>query len=313
MNNKSVYVIILNYNHLVDLKETINSFKKQNYPNLKLVVSDNGSTDGTIEYIRKENSDIVLLENKENLGWAAGNNVGIQYALENKADYILLANNDLYIANVNIITVLVNDIKKLKEKKVKIIGTNVNYYSQKEKTHNDGWILFPESEKKGKVFNEYRKNYVNNLGNHYKLVDFVSGCFMLIDSELFSKIGLIDELFFIYAEDTEFSFRAWKNGYASVINKNLTIYHKISNTNKVGSPFSMYLKTRNLNYFLKKHKKDIPDYYYFKWKYIFGVLKTFVRIIIYPSYYYGKKYEVLKATYKGFFHGIFNKNLGNKL
>ena len=82
-NSASVYVIILNWNHKDDLIETIESFKKQDYPNLKLVISDNGSTDDSIPTVKKNYNDIVVIENEDNLGWAAGNNVGIQYALDN--------------------------------------------------------------------------------------------------------------------------------------------------------------------------------------------------------------------------------------
>ena len=77
------------------------------------------------------------------------------------------------------------------------------------------------------------------------------------------EIGLIDENFFIDGEETEFSLRAWSKGYISVINNNLTIYHKVAATNKVGSSFSLYLKIRNGYYSLNKNRKIIQDYKYF--------------------------------------------------
>ncbi|MCD4680114.1 MAG: glycosyltransferase family 2 protein [Bacteroidales bacterium] len=310
MKNVSVYIVVLNWNHLDDLILTLDSLLKQDYPNMKILISDNGSTDGSQDYIKNHFPNITLIENNDNLGWAAGNNVGIKYALENHADYVLLANNDLYIEDTSIITTLVNDLMSLKAKKINIIGTNVNYYNQKEKTHNSGWIMYPESEKKGKVFNKYRKDFKIELPDNYRIVDFVSGCFILFDCSVFNDIGLVDEAFFIYGEETEFSLRAWQAGYGSAINTNLTIHHKISATNKVGSPFSMYLKTRNLYYLLKKHKAHIPSYNYFMAKYYYSFIKNIIKILLYPKQFHGGQMSVLTRTCKGLIDGVINKREG---
>lgn len=311
-SNPFVYTVVLNWNHLDDLTLTIKSFMKQDYPNMKIIISDNGSNDGSQEYIKNHYPKIILLENNDNLGWAAGNNVGIQYAIKNNAEYVLLANNDLYFEDKNIISTLVNDLIKLKEKGINIIGTNVNYFSQKDKSHNTGWIMFPKSVKKGKVYNEFRRNYNLKISNNYKIVDFVSGCFILIDSSIFDKIGLLDENFFIYGEETEFSLRAWSCGYGSAINKDLTIYHKVAATNKVGSPFSLYLKTRNVYYLLRKSKKLIQDINYFKCMYFYDFIKTFIKILIFPKKFNGSKLALINSIIRGLLDGVIFKRKGKK-
>ena len=111
LNFPSVYVVILNYNHQADLQETIESFENQNYPNLEIVVSDNGSTDYSIEWLRANKPNVHLIENGENLGWAQGNNVGIDYALKQDAYYILLANNDLWFDSPSVISQLVQSCR----------------------------------------------------------------------------------------------------------------------------------------------------------------------------------------------------------
>ncbi|MEI6752108.1 MAG: glycosyltransferase family 2 protein [Paludibacter sp.] len=304
MNKPLVFVVVLNWNHLEDLRLTMESLLKQDYPNMQILISDNGSTDGSQSFINKNYPKVILLENNDNLGWAAGNNVGIKYAINKNADYILLANNDLYFENDKIISILVNNLIELKDKKINIIGTNVNYFSSKNKLHNAGWIMYPESVKKGKVFNKFRKEYKFELPPYIKTVDFVSGCFILIDKVVFDKIGFIDEAFFIYGEETEFSLRAWSVGCGSVTNTNLTIYHKVSATNKVGSPFSMYLKTRNVIYLLRKHKSIIPDINYFIVKYYFGFVKVLIKEILFPQNYSGKQLKVIYSTIKGFLDGV---------
>ena len=117
MKYPSVYIVVLNWNHLDDLILTIESFFRQDYPNMKILVSDNCSKDGSQEYVKNKFPTVTLIENNDNLGWAAGNNIGIRYALNNNADYILLANNDLYFENTRIISILINDLLSLKEKK----------------------------------------------------------------------------------------------------------------------------------------------------------------------------------------------------
>jgi GT2 family glycosyltransferase len=92
-----VFVIILNWNGYKDTLECLRSVDKIDYPKFETVVVDNASTDGSVEAIRKRFPHVTLLENGQNLGYAAGNNVGIRHALANGAGYILLLNNDTVV------------------------------------------------------------------------------------------------------------------------------------------------------------------------------------------------------------------------
>jgi hypothetical protein len=266
----SVYVIILNYNHLEDLKLTIFSLKKQDYSNFKIIVSDNGSTDKSVVWIKSAYPDIVILQNNNNLGWSGGNNVGINYALQNNADYIVLANNDISIEDTSIISRMVADLKKLKEKKISILGTLVNDFYEKTKTLNTGWIIYPKTEKRGYYFNKYRRNRFIELESNYSVVDSTDGCFCMIDSRLFKKIGLLKEELFMYADEIDFALRAWALGYASVVNKELIVFHKLGATSVHLSPFSTYYRTRNLLVLIKSHNPQIRYFLI----YTKGVLKA---------------------------------------
>ncbi len=102
MNNKDhVSIIILNWNGKHLLKENIKSVIKQNYPSFNIIITDNGSRDGSIRYIKKlqkKCEKISLVENKKNLGYASGNNKGIEKALENKScKYVVILNNDIKV------------------------------------------------------------------------------------------------------------------------------------------------------------------------------------------------------------------------
>jgi len=180
MKYPSVYIVVLNWNHLDDLILTMESLLEQDYPNMQILISDNGSTDDSQKHIKKSYPDVILLENKNNLGWAAGNNVGIKYALNNDADYILLANNDISIEYTSIISTLVSDLEKLKKYNIALIGTKVNYFSEKERTHSTGWKMYPKEEVKGSYFNEYRKNCNIEFDGNYEIVDSPDGCFFFL-------------------------------------------------------------------------------------------------------------------------------------
>ena len=92
-----VFIIILNWNGYQDTVECLQSVRRLTYPSCKVIVVDNGSSDGSAAKLKEEFKEVFYIENKENLGFATGNNVGISYALENGADYILLLNNDTVV------------------------------------------------------------------------------------------------------------------------------------------------------------------------------------------------------------------------
>ena len=85
-----VYVIVLNWNGKEDTLECLASVKQLDYSNYEIVLVDNGSSDGSVDVISKQYPNMTLLQTGENLGYAGGNNVGIRWALEHEADYVLI-------------------------------------------------------------------------------------------------------------------------------------------------------------------------------------------------------------------------------
>lgn len=93
-----VFIIILNWNGKTDTLACLNSLQKITYSNQEVVVIDNGSSDDSVAQIKTLYPEVIILETGENLGYAEGNNVGIRYALEHHAEFILLLNNDTIVA-----------------------------------------------------------------------------------------------------------------------------------------------------------------------------------------------------------------------
>ena len=94
MINPSVAIIIVNWNSYSFTFDCITSLKKCNYPNFKIILVDNGSTDFSIEKLSKDFKEIDIIKNKSNLGFTGGNNIAISRALKENFDYVMLLNND---------------------------------------------------------------------------------------------------------------------------------------------------------------------------------------------------------------------------
>ena len=95
--NKKVYIVVLNYKNLEDTLACLESLRKVTYNDYHIVVVDNDSQDGSYEYLVEHATDCQVIQSGENRGYAAGNNVGIRYALEHQADYVCILNNDVEV------------------------------------------------------------------------------------------------------------------------------------------------------------------------------------------------------------------------
>jgi len=112
----------------------------------------------------------------------------------------------------------------------------------------------------------------------------------------------------MYAEETDFCLRAWSKGYASVVDTNLIVFHKVAASSSNNSGFKLYYQTRNLYYLLNKNKELIGDYRYFIWKYFFDVLKNLLKIVINNKQ--DHKIKKMKAIVKAVYASVIKKKYG---
>ncbi len=236
---KKVFIIVLNWNGKEDTIECIRSLKNIDYSDHRIIVVDNDSKDDSVKDIKELFSDVEIIENKENLGFAGGNNVGIDFAVSNGADYILLLNNDTTVDSV-----FLSELVKVgdSDKKIGLLGSKIYFHSDPERIWFAG----------GKV------NCMKNSGSHIGLdeidqaqydkireVGYLTGCCLLIKREVIENIEKLSEDYFLYYEDTDFSLRAKNSGYKCVYVPGSKIYHKISRSTKPGSSSYVYYHTRN--------------------------------------------------------------------
>ncbi|MBZ9609308.1 glycosyltransferase family 2 protein [Clostridium estertheticum] len=274
--SKSVYIILVNFNGAKDTIECIKSLNNINYENFKIVVVDNKSYDEDRLKLKEADVKFHLIESNENLGFAGGNNLGIKYAIDNNADFVLLLNNDTLVHKD-----FLNELIKYTEINVGVIGPKILYYPDVSKIWFAGgminWFKFI-----GQHFGEKQED--NGQFNNLKEVDFVTGCCMLIDSNVFKKVGLLPEGYFMYFEDVDFCVKVKDAGYKLIYNPNSEIYHKVSiSSGGEESPFILKYSNRNRLKFMKKYKHKVSftmymlSITYFYFTRIIKIIKYMVR------------------------------------
>ncbi len=303
-NLPKVSIIILNWNGWQDTLECLDSLKKITYPNYEVIIIDNSSTNESVEKLKAQSEKLKVegksykfIENKENFGFAGGNNPGIKYAIENKADYVLLLNNDT-IVDSGFLEKLVKAGES--DRNFGIIGPKIYYETDKNRIWFGGGYF---SWLGGGRHLEFDKIDNKPLDETIKEVDFITGCCLLIKREVIEKIGLMNESFFLYYEDTEWSLRARKYGYKVIYAPASRIWHKVSRSVKPKTnPAVHYYHIRNALLLSKLHASKIIIGFIYIWSF-FKYFKQIVKIIFFPE-----KKEIAKMIMRGikdFYSGKF--------
>ena len=252
MKYPKVYIVILNWNGLTDTIECIESLRRMRYPNFRILVVDNDSSDNDVELLKEAYKDYIqIFKCNDNLGYAGGNNAGIKISLEQNADFVLILNNDTTVEP----DLLEELIKKYRtDNELGMVAPLINYYTDPHRIWSAGGRL---SKIRGSGF-AYSAMLETEIGKSAKVVTFISGCCMLVKKEVFQKVGLFDESFFLYIEDTDFCYRVLTEGYKLCFTPATKIYHKVkSTTGKNSSTLPLYYETRNRLYFAKKNFRGI--------------------------------------------------------
>jgi GT2 family glycosyltransferase len=201
-----VYVIVLNHNGKHHLEYCLPSLLATEYPNYRIVLVDNASTDGSIEYTRQNFPEIHVVENEKNLGWAGGNNVGIRYALDCGADFVVLQNNDTKVAPMWLTgAVQVCEANP----RIGLVGFRMlQEYVQGED---------PDQEQFRALSMAWEKL-------EYESTHHITGAALFVRADVFCEVGLIDESYFAYSEEDDLEKRALRAGY-QLVRINVPLWH----------------------------------------------------------------------------------------
>ncbi|PYP83313.1 MAG: glycosyltransferase family 2 protein [Candidatus Angelobacter sp. Gp1-AA117] len=244
-----VSIIILNWNSYDLTQDCLLSLQKMDYPAFEVVLVDNGSTDGSIEKLQQEFPCARFISNGRNLGFPAGNNVGIHDALPRNPDYLLLLNNDTVVAPD-----FLSQLVRVAESDPKAGILNPKIYYSEPSDHiwyaggmNKPWWSFP------KHLGMQQRD--NGKYNETREVSFITGCALLIKTEVVRKIGILDEVFFLGFEDVDWSNRALQAGYKAIYVPASKIWHKVSIVTKrnLGKAVKDFYYVRNSILLFRKH------------------------------------------------------------
>ena len=288
MINSKVAVIIVNWKKYDITSSCIESILNSTNSNFKIILVDNESDNKKVKNFKYRN-EIKIIQNKKNEGFSKANNIGIDYALKNNYDYTILINNDT-IVEKNLIEVL---LKTAQAKNFSVVQPLILKYNGKEIWNAGGRINY--------FFGNFitRKKVGNSLNSSHELTEWLTGCCCLFKTKIFKEIGKLDESFFAYYEDVDFSLRLKKHGYKIGFTSKTHIYHyesfsSISNNSKGGklSPYIHYLNIRNHILILKKHSDLFNS---------FGTrLYQIFKIISYSIYFiFRLRFTKLNMVYKG--------------
>jgi GT2 family glycosyltransferase len=214
-----IFVVILNFNGASTLQACISSVFKSDYPNLEIVVVDNNSKDESFEQTKNNFSRCHFIKNSENIGFSKGNNVGIRYALEKFADYIFVLNNDTVIEKDTLSLLLKTFSTNLS---IGIVSPLILTAGNKDVWFSGGIVNWNKMKTSHLTYKVSSSEYKS---------DYLSGCAMLIKKDVFKKIGLFDERFFLYYEDADLSLRARKAGFDLIVNPKSPIQHSEQSKN----------------------------------------------------------------------------------
>ncbi len=239
MSGPKIFIVIVNWNSPQETLACVHSLAKSSYRNFEIVLVDNASSDHSVRWFKQELSPVVLLTSAVNLGYAGGNNIGIQYALQHQADYILLLNNDTEVHS-NLLEMMVWAAQE--GPGFGILGPAIYYFDEPSRIWGLGsrykwWSPIPIDVGRNKV----------NRGRYQEFfeADYVTGCAMWIKATVFAQIGFLDESFFMYYEDAEFCHRARKAGIHIGVVPGGTVFHKASRSSRSFRGEALYYQTRN--------------------------------------------------------------------
>ncbi|KGG79809.1 glycosyl transferase family 2 [Caloranaerobacter azorensis H53214] len=253
-------IIIVNYNTRELTRQTLQSIYKYNHNlDFEVIVVDNNSSDDSINMIKDEFPQVILIQNKENLGFSKANNIGIN---KSKGKYILLLNSDTIIQR-DTLEIMVDFMETNKEVgaagcKVVLPDGNLDKACKRSfPTPRNAFYnalkldkLFPHN----KRFGEYNLTYLNEDEMHE--VDSLVGAFMMVRREVIEEVGLLDEKFFMYGEDIDWCYRIKKSGWKIVYYPKTKIIHYKGGSSKKKNPKIIYEFYRAMYLFFEKHYKN---------------------------------------------------------
>lgn len=297
-----VMVLILNWNGWQDTLECLQSLRRSSYEQAQVVVIDNGSSDGSLDriaawaatqadpaavvrYTRREaeaggderseeaafvglphNRRLILIDNGDNLGFAAGNNVGIRFALARGSRYVLLLNNDTVVESTAI-----GELVRLMQEQPQLVGVTprIRYYASDRIWNCGGDLTWYGSRR----YHWHGRAAAETPQSGWRQVSFITGCAALLRTDLFYRVGLLSERFFFGEEDYELSLRLQARRLPLACCYDALILHKVGRSTgrdtsqKVLRTSYIYYLSRSID--LRRHWPPLRWHLWRQWSMLY--------------------------------------------
>lgn len=238
MSQCDATIIVLNWNGQRFLKDCFDSIKKQTYPRDKyeVMLVDNASIDDSVEFVGKHYPDVVIVQSPTNTGFSGGMNLGMRHS---KGDYMILLNNDTILDP----RWLEEMMKIAHTKKAGAVTSKLMFLKKKGIINNAGSML--QYDKTWPIVE--RGINEKDIGQYDRVEEITAFCgaSVALQRAMIKKIGLLDETFRAYFEDTDLSWRGQKAGYKYYFVPESVLYHVHTGTNVEGSPRFTFYVSRN--------------------------------------------------------------------
>lgn len=217
-----VSIIIVNWNGKTHLEDCLDSISKIDYKKREIIVVDNGSEDGSIEFIKENSPKVIVIKNKNNLGFSKANNQGIKVA---KGEYILFLNNDTKV-HKNFLSILIKELSF--DEVMGACQPKILHWEKPGKLDSIGSFLTNT----GFLFHlGFEARDSKRLSKKIKLFSGKGSC-LLFKKKVLDKIGYFNEDFFAYFEETDLCWRLWLAGFYLMYIPEAKIYHRTWGTTK---------------------------------------------------------------------------------
>jgi len=233
-----VSIIIVNWNGLKYLHECLSSLFNQTYSHIEIILVDNASTDGSVDFVKENFPSVKIVQNSKNLGFAEATNIGI---MKSKGELITLFNQDA-IADKGWLANLVEEIKSSEE--IAAVAGKVYYWGDK---YGKDAVFCTWSK-----IDPYTAMPYNFAGNDPKAaVDYLTGCAMLVKKEIIEEIGPLDTGYFLYFDETDWCARVIRAGYKLIYVPNAIVWHVVSGSLENQQIKSEYMIRNRIRFALK--------------------------------------------------------------
>ena len=231
----TVSVIVLNWNGKQYLETCLSSLERQTYRSIEIILVDNGSIDGSIEFVKKKFPGVLILSHYENLGFAEGVNSGIMIS---KGKFIATINNDAE-ADEKWIENLVKVIEE--DQKIGCCGSKMMRYHKRNIIDSAGIVIYQN----GNAYDRGREE--EDIGQYDIQEEIFGACAgaALYRRKMLNEIGFFDKEYFAYFEDVDLSFRLHLFGWKCIFVPDAVVYHMHSATSRSSSPFKIFYIERN--------------------------------------------------------------------